>query len=638
MCGIAGIIGGNGSVGVRERLGAAASGMRHRGPDDGAFLVWQPGGRPEVSAEVPSGPGSVVMAHRRLSILDLSPRGRQPMLTVDGKHAVCFNGEIYNYRELRAGLEAGGVVFRTETDTEVLLELLRLRGAEALPMLRGMFAFAFLDVEAGEVLLGRDPFGIKPLYLAESGGAVVFASELQTLRSLGVDGGPLDPQVVYQFLRFGVSDDGRTTFHRGVVQLPPGHWVKVEVGAVSIGEPVRYWSPALAEPQRISFAEAAEGIRERFLESVRLHLRSDVPVGAALSGGIDSSAIVACMRKLEPDAEIHAFSYVPAGFPLSEERWARMAADRARVQLHTVDFTAAELAADLDELIRVQGEPFGSTSIYAQYRIFRKVREVGIPVVLDGQGGDETLAGYSIYFAARLAGMMRRGEWGAVARLWGSRRNAGGGHMSAWFQAAGHVLPRWVADAGRHLVGKELLPSWMRREYFAGVRTGRLEAGLDGHGMRGVLADTLSRTIIPQLLHFEDRNSMAWSVESRVPFLHVDFAEFALSLPEEYLVGGDGTMKRVFREAMRGLVPDAILDRRDKIGFHTPGNLMLAEARPWVEEILGSVPAAAEAVIDPAGLRRLWERTLAGRTGNDHSFWRTLCFLRWLQLSPGIRI
>jgi asparagine synthase (glutamine-hydrolysing) len=560
------------------------------------------------------------------------------MLTADGKHAVCFNGEIYNYRELRVALEADGVAFRTETDTEVLLEILRRRGVAALPLLRGMFAFAFLDVESGEVLLGRDPFGIKPLYLAEAGGTVVFASELQTLRSLGVEGGSLDPQVVYQFLRFGVSDEGRTTFHRGVVQLPPGHWLKVSVDPVRRGEPVCYWSPALAEPQRISFPDAVEGIRERFLESVRLHLRSDVPVGAALSGGIDSSAIVACMRRLEPDAEIHAFSYVPAGFPLSEERWARMAAESARVRLHTVDFSAAELAEDLDQLIRVQGEPFGSTSIYAQYRIFRKVREVGIPVVLDGQGGDETLAGYSIYFAARLAGMMRRGEWGAVARLWKSRRTVGGGHLSAWFQAAGHVLPGWVGNAGRHLVGKELLPAWMRRAYFAGVRTGRLEAELEAEGMRGMLADTLGRTIIPQLLHFEDRNSMAWSVESRVPFLHVDFAEFALSLPEDYLVGGDGTMKRVFREAMRGLVPDAILDRRDKIGFHTPGNLMLAEARPWVEEILDSVPGPVAAIIDPEALRELWRRTIGGRTGNDHSFWRALSFIRWLQLHPEIRV
>jgi asparagine synthase (glutamine-hydrolysing) len=200
------------------------------------------------------------------------------------------------------------------------------------------------------------------------------------------------------------------------------------------------------------------------------------------------------------------------------------------------------------------------------------------------------------------------------------------------------VLPGWVGNAGRHLVGKELLPAWMRRAYFAGVRTGRLEAELEAEGMRGMLADTLGRTIIPQLLHFEDRNSMAWSVESRVPFLHVDFAEFALSLPEDYLVGGDGTMKRVFREAMRGLVPDAILDRRDKIGFHTPGNLMLAEARPWVEEILDSVPGPVAAIIDPEALRELWRRTIGGRTGNDHSFWRALSFIRWLQLHPEIRV
>jgi asparagine synthase (glutamine-hydrolysing) len=201
--------------------------------------------------------------------------------------------------------------------------------------------------------------------------------------------------------------------------------------------------------------------------------------------------------------------------------------------------------------------------------------------------------------------------------------------------AAGHLLPEWLENAGRKLVRKELFPPYLRREWFMerNVKPGRLEVPLDRNGVRGVLMDTLTRTNLPQLLHFEDRNSMAHSVESRVPFLNVDIVEFALSLPEEYLISDDGTTKKVFKEAMRDLVPDEILDRKDKIGFHTPGTLLMREGRPWVEEITRNMPEAAKQFVNPEGLQRQWERTLAGKTGNDHGFWRVLCLLRWMQLA-----
>ena len=609
--------------------------MTHRGPDDHGFLGLEAGGF-SLSREAPTGETRGGFVHRRLSILDLSERGRQPMQRSGGRSAICFNGEIYNYRELRAELESEGLTFQTETDTEVLLAMLERHGRAALPRLRGMFAFAWLDAAGRRVLIGRDPFGIKPLYLLKAPGRLAFASELPALRALWPSETSLDPQAVYDFLRFGTADDGRTTLFRGIGQLPPGHWLEVPLDDPGAAAGGCYWEPTVAEPRVISFPDAAAELRERFLQSVRLHLRSDVPVGAALSGGVDSSAIVACMRAVEPDAEIHAFTYAPQGFALNEEAWARTAADAARVRLHTIDFTKEELAADLDRLLLTQGEPFGSTSIYAQYRIFRAAREAGVPVMLDGQGGDESLAGYPLYFAARLAGMVRRGEWGRLFRLWRRRGVSGGGHLSAWLMAAGHLLPAPLADAGRRLVGKEVMPAWLRPDYFQGTRRGRIERPLGRFGMRGLLADTLSRTILPQLLHFEDRNSMAWSVESRVPFLDVDFVESALSLPDEYLLADDGTTKHVFREAMRGLVPDPILDRRDKVGFHTPGNLLLAEARPWVESILSGIPAAAAAIIDSGALRRLWSRVSAGKGGNDHSFWRVLSFVRWLQLHPEI--
>lgn len=634
MCGIAGILV-NRPDELRPWLETAAGSMRHRGPDDWGYL-WSDGQSLATGREMSgAGPCILGLAHRRLSILDLSERGRQPMVTPDGRAAICYNGEVYNYRELRAEMESQGAEFRTGTDTEVVLAMLRRRGVSCLTAFRGMFGFAFVDLAAGKLLLARDFFGIKPLYYTQWEGGIAFASEMRALLTLPQVDRSLDPQIIYNFLRFGVADDGRSTLYRGICQVKPGHFLEIDLGDPSAVREHCYWQPRLGEPQRISFNDAAAELRERFVQSVRLHLRSDVPVGAALSGGVDSSAIVACMRKLEPDADIHTFSYAPQGFELNEEKWARMIGEKCGTRQHFLDFTAGELAVDLDALLVSQEEPFGGTSIYAQNRIFRRAREEGVTVMLDGQGGDEILAGYAIYFGAKLAGMVRRGEWGRLWSLWETRNAVGIGLRSAWFMAIGHLLPEGLVNAGRRMVGKELFPPYLRRAWFMDhhVRAGRLEAPLDKTGVRGLLVDSLTRSNLPQLLHFEDRNSMAWSVESRVPFLNTDIVEFALSLPEEYLIGDDGITKKVFKAAMRGLVPDEILDRRDKIGFHTPGSLLLREGRPWVEGILKEMPASAKAFVNPDALNDQWQRVLAGKTGNDHGFWRVLCFLRWMQLT-----
>ncbi len=633
MCGIAGILVKAPQL-LQPWLEKAGHAMKHRGPDDWGYLSSDAetltAGR-EIDRAAPAILG---LAHRRLSILDLSERGRQPMLTPDGRAAICYNGEVYNYEELRAAMEQRGAVFRTGTDTEVILALLRSRGPECLRSFRGMFGFAFVDLDRQKLILARDFFGIKPLYYARWDGGLAFASEMRALLALPQVDRTLDPQVLYNYLRFGVADDSRSTLFQGICQVKPGHYLEISLDDPSAVRETCYWQLEPGEPLRISFADAAAEMRERFLQSVRLHLRSDVPVGAALSGGVDSSAIVACMRKLEPDAEIHTFTYAPQGFELNEEKWARIVAERCGVKQHFIDFTAAELAADLDRLLETQEEPAGAAGIYAQNCIFRRAREQGVTVMLDGQGGDETLAGYPMYFGAKLAGMVRRGEWKRLWKLWRHRSEVGGGHQSAWLMAAGHLLPGWLEAGGRKLAGKELFPAYLKRSWFSdrGVRAGRLEAPPGKMGVRGVLVETLSRTNLPPLLHFEDRNSMAYSVESRVPFLNPDMVEFALSLPEEYLISDQGITKSVFRQAMRGIVPDEILDRKDKIGFHTPGNLLLKEGRPWVEEILREMPASAAAFVDAGHLRAQWQRVLAGRAGNDHGFSRALFLLRWMQL------
>jgi asparagine synthase (glutamine-hydrolysing) len=627
MCGIAGIIGP-----PAADLDALLDALAHRGPDDRGWLSLRGGvstvGRGSVQA------GDVVLLHRRLSILDLSPAGAQPMATPDGNFALVFNGEIYNHVELREELQREGVAFRSRCDTEVLLHLLVRWGPAGLRRAVGMFALALLDVRRRCILLARDFFGIKPLYYTHGGGAFAFASEIKALLRLPFVRRETDAQRLYEYLRFGSTDHGEATLLAGVRQVPAGHYLEVALDRPQATEPVRYWSLDLDDRLDLSFDEAAVRLRELFLDSVRLHLRSDVPVGAALSGGIDSSAIVAAMRAVAPRAEIHAFSFVADDPALSEERWIDLAGSRAGAVIHKVRAAPEELLDDLDALVRVQDEPFGSTSIYAQYRVFREARRAGVPVMLDGQGADEMLAGYRPYLAARLASLLRQGRPVAALRF---LRKAGaqsgtGGARRLLLQAGSLLCPPACKALAHRLLGEGLMPAWLDGAWFRARGVAAPPARADSpEVLREQLVRTLTTTSLPMLLRYEDRNSMAWSVESRVPFLTPELVRFVLRLPEDYLVAPDGTSKNVFRRAMRGLVPDEVLDRRDKIGFATPEQRWLTVLRPWVEATLNGERARAISALRPAALRCEWDAVLAGRKPFDFRVWRWLNLIRWVE-------
>jgi asparagine synthase (glutamine-hydrolysing) len=639
MCGIVGLLS-PAEIDCSDWLTRSAAAMRNRGPDDAGFLFWKQSQlRLEQTRDVVAGEYQIAMAHRRLSIIDLSERGRQPMISADGRYALCFNGEIYNYKELREGLIKRGVRFLTETDTEVLLQSMILHGAACLEQLRGMFAFVFIDIDKREYLLARDCFGIKPLYYSHnSHGALAFSSERSALASLPWQNSEYRPQSLYNFLRFGVDDDSRTTLYEGVLQLPPAHYLSGKFADSSIAYPVSYWQPQIGSNLDVSFADAKEQLRSLFLNSVRLHLRSDVPIGAALSGGIDSSAIVCAMRYLEPNLDLHTFTYAPQGFHLNEEKWAHIVATETRAKEHLMDFSSADLVNDLDDLIKTQGGPFGSTSIYAQYKLFKKVSETPVKVMLDGQGGDEILAGYPIYFGAHLALLWKQGRMAEIWQLWKNRQTAAGGHKGAWLMGGAHLLPKPLIHMMRGMMGKELFPAYLNKDWFIDrdVIAGRLESSLDKkNGLPSLLWDTINRSGLPQLLHFEDHNSMRFSIESRVPFLDVDFVNFALSLPGHYHISKDGVMKHLFRETMKDILPAAIFQRKDKVGFHTPGGELLIQAAPWVENILENISPELREIINVNEVMKTWARVKNHELSNSkyQGFWRILCFIRAEQLA-----
>jgi asparagine synthase (glutamine-hydrolysing) len=657
MCGITGIWQFNNQplddVATIER---ATRKLQHRGPDDEGYLLVNTHtgrrvlcGGSETDAEL-NLPTVERFAHeafdlafgfRRLSILDLSPAGHQPMASADGKCWIIFNGEIYNYLELREELTRFGHEFRTGTDTEVILAAYRHWGVDCLSHFNGMWAFAIWDEGERRLFLARDRFGIKPLYYTRGDHVLTFASEIKSLLQYGGIRHRANPARLYEYLRSGLTDYGDETLFDGIHQLPAAHYLLLSIDNPESAQPKRYWQIDFKHELDISFDEAAAQLRELFLESIRLHLRSDVRVGAALSGGIDSSAIVASMRAVEPTLDLHTFSYTAEDPSVSEERWVDIIGAATRAEVHKVQPTPEELVADLDKLIETQDEPFGSTSMYAQYRVFRLARENGITVMLDGQGADEMLAGYRIYLAMRMASMLRRGKFIAANRFLKEASalpenkglsglnllaNAGGVLLPDRFQLVRTIFKRSLRSQGASM-------SWLDEGWFQdrGVVPRRPVKTRTRLMLQEQLYETLSESSLPMLLRYEDHNSMAHSIESRVPFLTYKLAEFILALPEEYILGSDGTSKSVFRQAMRGLVPDAILDRRDKVGFATPEKRWMTTLRPWVEEVLNSEMAAQIPVLNLEVIRQQWNSMLDNRQHFDFRVWRWLNVVRWAQ-------
>lgn len=626
MCGIVGGYWNREDAGIEHRLEKALDALRHRGPNDKGFEL----GRTQD--------GIVVLGHTRLSIIDLTSGGHQPMMSRDGRYAMVFNGEIYNYRELRKELSGLGHAFHSDSDTEVLLSAWEQWQSECLSRLDGMFAFVIHDRQSRRLICVRDAFGIKPFFFECQPGRFLFASEQPALLTLRGEAARVDWQRSYDYLVHGDYDSQERSFVEGVRHLLPGHMVEVDLASGRTETPRCWWRPDTRQSSRFTFNQAAEAVREQFLHNIRLHLRSDVALGAALSGGIDSSAVVCAMRHVEPDLPINTFSYIAQGSDLSEEKWVDRVNRFAGAKAHKVTASGQDLMRDLDTMIRAQGEPFGSTSIYAQYRVFQLARENGVTVTLDGQGADELLAGYSGYPGYRLLSLLDRNRFYAAhdfARRWS--RWPGRSYKLACMELGRVVLPDALYGKARGMLGRDFSPSWLKVNMLAeaGVvlRETRPPLALADKGRRvvGQLAKSLQQRGLPALLRHGDRNSMQFSIESRVPFLTIPLAKLLLSLPEDYLISSSGETKSVFRAAMRGIVPDDVLDRRDKIGFATPEKdwllAMAPQLRDWLQDCQ-DIP-----FLDRESLLKSFDAVAAGKTKFTWQVWRWVNFVRWYRLS-----
>lgn len=529
MCGISGVVQrrtlADPESRIRQNLEKMIQVQRHRGPDgDGIYLNSNFG-----------------FGHNRLAILDLSEAGRQPMVlnSVDtGQLVVTYNGEIYNYIELREELKSLGQIFRTQTDTEVLLHAYDQWGEACLDKFNGMFAFVLFDQKRNRLFGARDRFGVKPLHYRISEEQFSFASEIKALLEIAPSAGP-DLQTIADYLYAGHLNISERTFFSDIKELRGGHKFTFDLASNQFQISRWYDLAKHVQTSDIDLAQSAGKLKELLYDSVRLRLRSDVRVGTCLSGGIDSSSIASIASKISPTPGfigITASSIDPAN---DETHYAKLVADAMKLEWHNVRPT--DFREDFDALVESQDEPVGGLSVFMQFHVMKTARSLKVPVLLDGQGGDEVFLGYPKYLQAK--------AWpGGKLFLKKTAAQLGFIEQRDFQRDLIASMPAELASAKAHLIHyRRTLSDSFAAQIF-----------------------DLTVTNLPQLLRYEDRNSMHHSIETRLPFLDYRLVEFGVSLPFKHKISSAGTLKYVLREAMREIVPDMILNRSDKVGFAAP--------------------------------------------------------------------
>ncbi|QSE96799.1 asparagine synthase (glutamine-hydrolyzing) [Fulvivirga lutea] len=576
MCGICGVVKLNNeaSIDLVYSTKVMTDYLHHRGPDDwgintnaGTTLIHDK--IVQLNADIPS----FALGHKRLSIIDLTPLGHQPMSDEENGLTIVFNGEIYNYIELREELK-GKYNFKTNTDTEVLLAAYQIFGSQMLRFLDGMFAFAILDIHNRKLFGARDNSGIKPFYYHYSfENGLWFASEPKAIcKGLGMKGTP-NHSILSEFLVLGVSDHDENTFYDEIRQLPPAHYLELDINSGKCTTH-QYWKPPV-----ISEPELGQNLSEQYISilhtAVSRQLRSDVPVGSSLSGGIDSSAIVSTVGELlgQKSSDYKTLTFSFPGFKNDESVLAKQVAAKAGLSWVPVEPTLDTLQTDLEQMVERMTEPFSTLSMFAQYKVMEAAKKQGLIVMLDGQGGDEVYLGYPRVVQRVIFHYLKQGKIGkSVHELIKLHENLSLSYNNmllgnAYFNSKAIAFTRKKAIFSRYL-NTDLIQS---------VRPDLLDDYFAGKDIYSKQNDELMKYLLPRLLRFADRNSMAFSIEQRVPHLSRLILDFNLSLPVEYRIQ-DGWSKYIVRKSLEGRIPNEILWSKVKRGFDIPQSY-------WVEQL-----------------------------------------------------
>jgi asparagine synthase (glutamine-hydrolysing) len=647
MCGIAGIYYFSGIAktgGIRQMTES----LRHRGPDDEGFLgvnfeskkVYPLMGK-ESRIEGPSiedfdQPVNLLLGHRRLSILDLSAAGHQPMGNEDGSLWIVHNGEIYNYLEIREELECLGHTLRSKTDTEVILHAYEEWGIDCLGRFNGMWAFAIVDLRMNRIFCSRDRTGVKPFYYFYDGKRFCFASEIKAFFEM--DHFSIEPneQIIADYLLSGFIDHTNETFFKNIHQLRSGEYLLFEDKNLTIQS---YWDIEAKEIRFNREADYAERFQELLQDSIRLRLRSDVPIGTCLSGGLDSSSIV-CLgnklmfdgRSIEPQLvgkQQKTFSSCFKETSYDERKFIEMVIKQTGAEKNYVFPQPEGLSREMERLLWYQDEPFGSTSIYAQWNVMRTAKERNIIVLLDGQGGDELLAGYLPSFLYLFRQMSKEM---AFRRLIKEFRIFQKKHGSWFRQFLSRKLPTRMAHWFNCFIpNRKTKIEWVEEGFQKKYRQDLSTPMPFNNDLNNYLYRLFRFSALPGLLHYEDRNSMAFSLETRLPFLDYRLVEYVFHLPVEQKVR-EGITKVVLRKAMKGIIPEAIRNRMDKMGFTTPMDLWLkGPLQGWIQGVLDSKTFKERGYLKPPKVQEIFTEHCDAKRDHSFTIWRWVNLELWMR-------
>ncbi len=664
MCGIAGFIARPGRLLSNSIILKMVSLIDHRGPDDEGFIfltdnqqiitsggektpgeVWKTFTEYRPTEDIRScldGHSLIAFGHKRLSILDLTPSGHQPMSYKGGRYWIVYNGEIYNHIEIRKELKALGYSFKTKSDAETILAAYAEWGEECLNRFVGMWAFVIYDKDKNELFLARDRYGIKPLYYYFSHEEdFFFGSEIKQFTVLDGWLSKLNHQRVYDQLVYSFTDHTDETMFKGVYQLPAGCSCRFSLNHSNNHSEGRirfkHWYNVARVPFRGTYSDAAEIFRNLFERSVKEHLYADVPVGTALSGGLDSSSIVCQVSRVLSDEGAvdlqSTFSSCATDERYSERKWMDIVINHTSVKSHFVYPQLKEMEKLATDLIWYHDEPYQSQSAFLAYSVFRLARLNGIKVLLNGQGADEYLGGYGQFTVPRLASLLKKLKINTLfSEIKTYNKCLALDYWKILLYSFYHLSPRILkrsvsgirsnADHVKRIVDYNKLGINNKHPFDT--------IPVDYNTVPEISKHLTFYSTLPKYLKWEDRNSMANSVEARVPFLDHRMVEFAFNLPDDYLES-NGITKRIMRDALKELIPEQIRNRKDKMGFSTPEELWVKKENPGY--FRGKISEAIEVtngIIKPEALR-YFDRVVNDEVPFDYTYWRLILFSEWIQ-------
>lgn len=655
MCGIFGVLSKNGGGVDTARLRSAVRIISHRGPDDEGYAVFNTSAgsyedRYDDNSQIRKGSHilsqeggafDLAFGFRRLSILDLSSNGHQPFTNDDRSVCLIFNGEIYNYIEIREELVRKGYKFKTGTDTEVILNSYLEWGTGCLQRFNGMWAIALYDVKKDLLFCSRDRFGVKPFYYFDGKNEFVFASELKSITEYFRDDNGfskiLNEDIAYDYLVNNFVDHTPDTFIKGIRHLPPSHFIRAESGKLAVE---RYFSleinRQLGEYDAGRFSALSSDYGDLLLDAVKLRLRSDVPVGTCLSGGLDSSTITYFIGKMlsgdgMPMQQIgdrqKTFSAVYDDLMYDERKFIEQIVRESNCSFHYVFPDEADFPSEAEDFIFQLDEPVAGTSPYAQWNVMRLARQNGVTVLLDGQGADESLGGYEVYFGFLYSNLFRSGNYASL--LSEVLKNFRKG-----LEISTRGLKYYLTQKGGNV--KSSTSQYYSAKFLESHKDRSVLSFRTTDNLNVKLFEDLTSYILPSLLRYEDRNAMKFSIESRTPFLDYRLVKMLFETEGIYKIH-NGWSKWLLRNSMNGRLPDGITWRRDKKGFPTPERKWMKKLKKDFTETIGSDQSGVSELLNSKEIISNYDAIISDASIKSHFLWKIYNLLKWCRLY-GVRL